>query len=150
MNEIPPIPNSAPALWNPNAAANWSLLFTPAFGAFIHARNAETLGRLDEAKSNRKWFYASLIFSGISLLSVFAPGLSDAPFRMVGLVILLAWYFTLGKKQASFVKETYASGYIKKPWSKPLLIGFACVIGLFIVAFALAFIAEMLAGTQGA
>ena len=24
---------SAPTLWNPSAAANWSLIFTPAFGS---------------------------------------------------------------------------------------------------------------------
>jgi predicted amidophosphoribosyltransferase len=27
------------AIWNPNAASNWSLVFTPAFGSYLHARN---------------------------------------------------------------------------------------------------------------
>ena len=31
--------DAAPALWNPNAAANWSLLFSPAFGAWLHMKN---------------------------------------------------------------------------------------------------------------
>ena len=76
----------------------------PAFGAFIHARNAESLGRSDEAKANQKWFYGNLVFLGITLLSTLTPSLSDAPFRMVGLVILLVWYFALAKKQAKYVK----------------------------------------------
>ena len=33
----------APALWNPNAAASWSLLFSPAFGAFLHMKNWQAL-----------------------------------------------------------------------------------------------------------
>ena len=31
---------AAPPLWNPNAAGFWSLLFSPAFGAFLHAAAA--------------------------------------------------------------------------------------------------------------
>jgi hypothetical protein len=30
---------AAPALWNPGAAASWSLLLSPAFGAFLHMKN---------------------------------------------------------------------------------------------------------------
>jgi hypothetical protein len=53
-----PAPNNRPpALWNPNAAAGWSLLFTPAFGAFLHSRNADAMGRHSEAKANKFWFY---------------------------------------------------------------------------------------------
>lgn len=35
---------AAIALWNPNAAANWSLLFTPLFGAYLHMLNWRSLG----------------------------------------------------------------------------------------------------------
>jgi hypothetical protein len=50
----PPPTGPPPALWNPKAAAYWSLLFSPAFGAFVHARNADAMGRVDEAKANSK------------------------------------------------------------------------------------------------
>jgi hypothetical protein len=53
----PPPTGRPPALWNPKPAAYWSLLFSPAFGAFLHARNADAMGRVDEAKANRMWFY---------------------------------------------------------------------------------------------
>ena len=40
---------NAPPLWNPNAAANWSLLFSPAFGAFVHMKNWQALGEPEKA-----------------------------------------------------------------------------------------------------
>ncbi len=150
MNQdLPPVQTPAPALWNPNAAGLWSLLFSPAFGAFIHARNAETLGRLDEAKSNQKWFYASLAFLGaVALLSVFAPNLGDAPARGAGLVILLVWWLTLGNKQMAFVKATHGDSYPRKSWGKPLLIAFACLIALMVVVFAIAFVLALIHAPQ--
>jgi hypothetical protein len=52
-----PEPNSRPpALWNPNAAAGWSLLFTPAFGAFLHARNGTRWGVIARPKPTRSGF----------------------------------------------------------------------------------------------
>jgi len=35
--------NEAGAIWNPNAAANWSILFTPAFGSYLQMLNWRTL-----------------------------------------------------------------------------------------------------------
>lgn len=45
----------APALWNPNAAANWSLLFSPMFSALLYANNWIALGELQQAGSVRWW-----------------------------------------------------------------------------------------------
>lgn len=143
-------PVNGPAIWNPNAAANWSLLFSPAFGAYLHARNAERLGRHDEAKSNQRWFYGSLVFLGASVLSALVPAIIDAPFRLIGLVILLTWYFTVAKKQATFVKQTFGAGYQKRSLLQPLLIGFACLVGIFVIAFALALATELANETPGA
>ena len=106
--------DSSPALWNPNAAACWSLLFSPAFGAFLHARNAELLGRTDEAKANRVWFYASLTFLGLATLSVFVPAIPDIIFRGAGIGLLVGWYSTLGRKQIQYVKDTWQERYQRK------------------------------------
>ena len=127
-------PNPPPALWNPNAAACWSLLFTPAFGAFLHARNAESLGRAGEAKANRVWFYVSLAYLGFVLVSIFIPKIPDAGFGGVALGLLLGWYFSLGKKQIQYVKETWQDGYQRKPWAKPLLVAFGCLIGFLLLS----------------
>lgn len=50
-----------PPLWNPNAAANWSLLFSPAFGAFLHMKNWQALGQPNKATSAKVWFVLSLV-----------------------------------------------------------------------------------------
>src|SRR5438876_7735871 len=132
----PPRPtNQSPALWNPNAAACWSLLFTPAFGAFLHSRNAEALGRVDEMKANKVWFYASIIYLVIAFVTVFIPAIPEGLFRLAALGLLFGWYFSLGKKQIAFVKETCRDGYEHKPWKKPLLIAFGCLIGAFVLLF---------------
>jgi hypothetical protein len=128
-----------PALWNPNAAACWSLLFSPAFGAFLYARNADTLGRADEARAHRIWFYVSLVFDGLVLLSVLLPSILGYLFDLAGLVLLFAWYGSLGKKQMRYVKDTWQDRYQRKSWTTPLLIGFAGLAAYFLTAFILEF-----------
>jgi len=123
-----------PALWNPKAAAYWSLLFSPAFGAFLHARNADAMGRVDEAKANRVWFYVWFAYIAVTLTPIHLPhGIAGG--------LLLVWYFSLGKNQVAYVKETWRDGYERRPWKTPLLTAFCCLIGatvLFAGAEALA------------
>jgi hypothetical protein len=137
-------PEAPPTLWNPNAAACWSLLFTPAFGAFLHARNADNLGRIEEANANRVWFKISIAFIVIVLVTSFIPAIPDGIFKFAGLGLLLGWYFSLGKKQIAYVKDSWRDGYQRKSWKKPLLVAFGCLIGsgiaVFIVAMAVALI----------
>ena len=140
--------DTSPSLWNPNAAACWSLLFSPAFGAFLHARNAESLGRLDEAKANWVWFYISLGYLGFVLASIFVPVIPNILFDGVAIGILLGWYFSLGKKQIQYVKETCQSRYQRKPWAKPLLVGFGCMLGYLGVSVILGIIASSLFGIK--
>ena len=143
-----PPAGSPPSLWNPNAAACWSLLFSPAFGAFLHARNADSLGRAEEAKVNRAWFYISVAYFAFTLVSIFIPAIPDGIFRIAGLALLLGWYFSLGRKQIKFVKATWQDRYQRKPWKKPLLVAFSCLIGVFAAFWVLGMIAEAISGSQ--
>jgi hypothetical protein len=140
----PPQPstNEPPALWNPNAAACWSLLFSPAFGAFLHARNATALGRAEEAKTNMTWVYVSLAYFGFVLISIFTPQIPDSVFRSVAIGLLLGWYFAVGKKQVLYVKESWPDGYPRKSWTKPLLAAFGGLVAFIIAVVILALIAE--------
>jgi cation transporter-like permease len=57
-----PLPDGTwPTLWNPGAAANWSLLFSPAFGAFLHMKNWEALGEPGKASTAKTWIVLTLI-----------------------------------------------------------------------------------------
>jgi hypothetical protein len=139
--------DSPPSLWNPNAAACWSLLFSPAFGAFLHARNAESLGRVEEAKANKVWYYVSLAYMGIALISIFIPAIPDIVFRGAAIGILIGWYSSLGTKQIKYVKETFQDRYQRKSWKKPLLIAFGCLLGFFVALFILAIVADAIFGS---
>lgn len=136
-----------PALWNPNAAASWCLIFTPAFGAYLHMLNWRTLGEHQRAEASLKWFYVGIALLVLySLLGiVFANHkAAEGITRLVGFVFLLSWYFGSAKAQAKFIKERFGTNYTRKPWWKPFgfaLIGIlAFMTAIFIVAFTAAFI----------
>jgi len=128
---------AAPALWNPNAAASWSLIFSPAFGAFLHMLNWRALGDQQKAAAAKTWFVVSLamllVYLGLAVIlpdSKAADGLS----RAVGLAYLLTWYFAAGRPQAQLVKEKYGADYPRKGWGKPILIGIGAMVGYIIIA----------------
>jgi hypothetical protein len=53
----------------------------------------------------------------------------------VGFIYLIVWYFAWQKPQARFVTERWGSGYPRKSWGKPLLIGFGCWLGFLFLVF---------------
>lgn len=126
------------AIWNPNAASNWSLIFSPAFGSYLHALNWRTLGESEKEKSAMGWFYFSLAMLGVYLLIgvlfMEKPEEADGAARGVGFLYLLVWYFSAGRVQARYVKEKFGSSYSRRAWGKPLLIGVAAIIGFFTLA----------------
>jgi len=131
------------AIWNPDAASNWSIIFTPAFGSYLHALNWRTLGENERARSSMGWFYVSLamlavyVLMGLSMTE--AKG-ADAAARILAFLYLIVWYFSVGRAQAKFVKNKFGSDYPRLTWGKPLLIGVAAIIGYFIIAMVIGFI----------
>jgi len=119
MNETTTSEEQTLKLWNPNTAANWSLLLTPIFGAWIQALNWKELNQPDKAKSSMAWVYGYVIFIFISFFINIPP--------ILGLGVLLGWYFSSAKGQVKYIKENEIS-YQKKSWGKPLLIGFSAFI----------------------
>ncbi len=106
-------------LWDPKKAVLWSLLFSPIFGAFLHSKNWQTLGKPEEAKKSMYWVYGTIAVLLVNLLFPFPTILMP--------VALIAWFFLSAKKQMAEVPEDYCS----KPWKKPLkfgAIGLVCVL----------------------
>jgi len=116
-------PPTKPNLWNPNAAANWSVLFTPILGAWLHAKNWTTLGDLDQAKKSMYWVYAGF---AVIVLCLFLP---DEVGYAPGFIFLVAWYLTAARKQMKYVKDKLNNEYERKPWRAPMKFA---VIGLAI------------------
>ena len=119
------------ALWNPNAAANWSLLFSPVFGAWIHAKNWTALGDDAKAKQSMYWVYSGIV---ALLLAIFLP---EKIGRAVGIGFLFGWYFSFAKQQVKHVKETLGGVYEKKGRAKPLGIAVGCFVAFVFVAGAI-------------
>lgn len=131
--EVADVPQAPPvtALWNPNAAANWSLLFSPAFGAWLHMLNWRALGEPEKAARSKGWVIGVLIY-------YIAIGLAGAFFdvgrgtQSFGLVILFVWYFSSGRAQARFVKERYGTAYPRRPWRKALLMAVGAYVAYLV------------------
>ena len=91
------------ALWNPNAAAGWSILFTPVFGAYLHMLNWRALGEREQEQASLLWVYAGALFIA-ALLVIDATALDhttgDALTRTIEFGFLVAWYFLSAHAQA--------------------------------------------------
>jgi len=125
-----------PLLWNPNAAANWSLLFSPAFGSFLHMKNWEALGEPVKAAAAKRWFVITLVaLVGLVCANVVFPTskLVAASIRPVGLVLLLAWYFGSARAQVAYVKTKFGKSYPRRGWLKPLAIAVLALVVLVVV-----------------
>jgi hypothetical protein len=131
-----------PHLWNPSAAANWSLLFTPAFGAYLHAVNWRALGEHERARANMVWAGVTLAFLASNVGTLFIPESKavEGAVRLAGLGLLGGWYFSQGRSQAKYIKERLRNNYVKRGWGPPLLVGVAASMaygaGIYFLAVA--------------
>lgn len=113
-------------LWNPWAAAGWSLLFSPAFGAWLHAANWRALGRPDKAVAARRWGWfviATILLSGMAaaLFELYArhlPGLAIA-------ALTAAWYGFPAREHCRYVRNATGGRYRRRRWGPALLGGVA-------------------------
>jgi hypothetical protein len=133
---------AAPALWNPSAAARWSLLISPIFGAFLHMKNWEALEEPAKAAAARNWIVIyTLTIVGLAVAGAFVPHNKaiGAILRIAGLALLLGWYYASGKPQIDFVKSRYGTDYPRKGWVVPILIAVGTIIGAaFLIGVAVA------------
>lgn len=118
------------ALWNPAAAALWSLALSPAFGAWLHMRNWERLGEQERAKEARAWCAMSCGLHAVSLLIVLLGAALERDVGIphsVSLAFLAAWYVRSGHAQVRYVAALHGAGYPRRPWRVPLLLGAAAI-----------------------
>jgi hypothetical protein len=135
-----------PRLWNPNAAASWSILLSPCFGALLHAQNWSTLGNPSMARTNRVFFWvllgipliSALVVGGLALSGVEVPQFVA---NAIPLGLLFGWYFGCGKRQVEWTKTNLPGGYEKRPMWKAVLMGFAIVIAFYVIVFGVIFTA---------
>ena len=97
-------------LYNPKAAANWSLLFTPIFGAYVLKTNWKILGREEQEKRSKIWLISLIIIWGIGLLF-----LSDQFCSAIYLIGLISWFFLERKPQMKYLTVNKLD-FQKKSW----------------------------------
>ena len=116
---------SVPALWNPFAVANWSLLFTPIFGAILLSINWTALGESSRGKRALVWAFATpLVVIALVLLGG-AGGRGAAGLIQAALYFsyVAVWYFASARPQGAYVKSRYQDSYPRKPWTIPIIVG---------------------------
>ncbi len=137
---------AAPPLWNPNAAASWSLIFSPIFGAVLHMKNWQALGRQDEAERARKWVIGLIVFFVLLLVGgALLPDTKavDGTSRLLGFAVLLSWYYSRAKPQAAYVLAKYGKDYPRRGWARPLGAAVGILVAFMAVVFAIAFVAGL-------
>lgn len=126
---------AAPPLWNPSAAARWSLLFTPIFGAWLHAKNWSALGEKEKAAQSKNWAIGCLLATiGIGVFAGFLPDsrLIDAASRGANIGLLVAWYFANARPQIEHISRKFGTTYARRGWGKPIAYAVAAMLAFFI------------------
>ncbi len=121
-------------LWNPTAAALWSLLFTPAFGAWLHMRNWERLGQPAKARQSRYWFAGVLLMTLASSAAGAAGALLGredlvAPW-WASLALFGAWAAVSAYPQIQHVDDHHGESYARRSWAAPILIGLVAIAAI--------------------
>ncbi len=109
-------------LYNPNAAANWSVLLSPVFGSYALMKNWQILGNESAAKRSKIWMIVLVVL--IVILSFL-----DVPAYGSALILLVVWLFCEQKPQVKYIKA-HCPAYQKKKWGKTVWIG----IGVYCVS----------------
>ncbi len=143
---------NVPPLWNPNAAANWCLLLSTAFGAYLHMKNWEALGESRKANISMVWMIVSILFLlGNIFLGTTVSG-TGAQYQQKTvhlqtlnlplLLVLLGWYFLSARAQVKYIKDRFGDNYPRKGWLKPI---FGTLGLLFGVAILTSFLTQVFA-----
>lgn len=131
------VPQKAPPLWNPGAAASWSLFFSPVFGSLVHMKNWQAMGEPLEAQRSKRWAIGSLAFFFVfTLLSALMPDSKavDGLGRLAAFVLLVSWYYVMGKRQSAVVLYRYGKHYPRRGWLKPLSLALLGFVGFIVGA----------------
>jgi hypothetical protein len=115
-------------LWNPVAAAAWSLIFGPILGAVLVGMNWESLG--DQTRANRNFQWASSCALFLAILS-WRPGTVDLVW-VIQLAGPIVWAVVEARQQILLLGPQRAE-YSKRGWLIPLVT--AAVVSLIFNAW---------------
>ena len=136
--------DDCPPLYNPQAVALWSILFTP-FGAWFHAKNWQALEEDELAQQNLIAFWLMIAWIFAVLVLDMLTGIA-LPTAVSAIVPLVVWHLKLGKQQVEYVKEYFGDDYPRQSLVFVMLFG---ILGGYVVMFTLSYILMTLFGMLG-
>ena len=112
------------ALWNPNAAAGWSLLFSPVFGAYVHMHNWQVLGQPEQAARALRWLQAGVAILALQIITAALNTRLNAEALLLhpaGVLFMLLWYVGAARQQSQLIKARYGRAYPRRNWDPVVL-----------------------------
>lgn len=125
-------------LWNPRAATYLGVLLSPAFSAYIHMCNWDTLGETDQSLEARAWCCMLLgyfVTFGVLLGVSDVVGRNLAPPLSATIGLLAGWHVWGGRAQERYVAVITGGAYTRRPWHRVILAALG-VLALMVVAVA--------------
>lgn len=129
----PPPASTHTALWNPDFAALFALLFTPVFGAVLHLVNARALGDRALVARAQAWL-------GLSLLATVATfwllreheWTSGRPFEVSSLLVpfTAVWYLAAAHAQSRHVARAFGTRYVHLSVLHAVVIAFVLMLAV--------------------
>lgn len=103
----------SPELWNPEAAAAWSILLTPLFGTALVWLNWRAMEEPGRANLELLWLGGALVHYVVA--SQYGT--------WYGLPVLLVWYLRSCKPQHRRIYERWGLSYARRGWTVPVVVG---------------------------
>ena len=120
---------SVPKLWNPEAAAAWSLILNPVFGSILVLMNWQALGVKEKIRNAQIWLAVSIV---VLVVQIFLPPTVRS---VVNLTYLAFWWLAAAKAQTQYITERWGKTYPRRSWLWPLLIAFGILFSLLCLIF---------------
>jgi len=105
------------ALWNPDAAAAWSLWVTPLFGTVLQWLNARTLRDADLARTSLQWVAVCAIATAFAMAHMLQHEQSVASLQVASSLLsplACIWYIASGREHSKRIIACHGRRYRKR------------------------------------
>lgn len=125
------------SIWNPTVAANWSLLLSPVFGAYLHYRNWLVIGEQNKSHAAKSWIAVTLLVFTVTQFLYIAEKIEAHSLFSVNFFITASWWFLVGRSQARYVNVNFGKDYLRRPWTLAIITGFCVSFIYLLIIFAI-------------